>query len=127
MHNSARLTGMSSPSVQSIAPANLGTRKYCLSTVVQMSKKFLGGICLYIWKLLTVPLCKAGVSLLSTISTRKSIRSTLVDIFLQLNHIISRYHRVADAQAALDALKAQLAAQHVGLNRNGELNFRTDL
>ncbi|TGO23336.1 hypothetical protein BPAE_0136g00290 [Botrytis paeoniae] len=80
---------MSSLSVQSKAPANLGTRKYCSSTVIRMSRKLLGGICLHIWKTLNVALCKAG------------------------NRIISRYHKVADAEAAIHALKAQLVAQHV--------------
>ncbi|TGO41387.1 hypothetical protein BHYA_0022g00260 [Botrytis hyacinthi] len=79
---------MSSPSVQSKAPTNLGIRKCRISTVVRMSKKLLGGICLYIWQLLAAPLCKIG------------------------NRIISRYHKVADAEAAIRALKAQLIAQH---------------
>ncbi|TGO60011.1 hypothetical protein BCON_0039g00420 [Botryotinia convoluta] len=52
-----------------------------------MSKKVLGGICLYIWKTLNVLLCKTG------------------------SRIISRHHKVAYAQAAIDALKAQLVAQ----------------
>ncbi|TGO07392.1 hypothetical protein BTUL_0282g00030 [Botrytis tulipae] len=79
---------MSSPSVQSKAPTNLDARECRLSTVVRMSKKLLEGICLYIWKLLAAPLCKVG------------------------NRIISRYHKVADAEAAIHALKAQLVAQH---------------
>ncbi|TGO77166.1 hypothetical protein BELL_0120g00190 [Botrytis elliptica] len=79
---------MSSPSVQSKDPANLSIRRWRLSTVVRMSKKLLGGVCLCIWKLLAAPLCKVG------------------------NRIISRYRKVADAEAAIHALKAQLVAQH---------------
>ncbi|KAF7948704.1 hypothetical protein EAE96_007898 [Botrytis aclada] len=100
---------MSSISVQSKAPASLGTIQYCLSTVIRMSKKHLGGICLYIWNTLTVALCKNG------------------------NRIISRYHKVADAEAAIHALKAQLVAQHVNFelerktHRDREANLKKQL
>ncbi|KAF7853575.1 uncharacterized protein EAF02_011880 [Botrytis sinoallii] len=51
-------------------------------------KELLGVILPLYMKLLAAPLCKVG------------------------NRIISRYHKVADAEAAIHALKAQLVAQH---------------
>ncbi|TEY39732.1 hypothetical protein BOTCAL_0451g00090 [Botryotinia calthae] len=84
---------MSSPSVQSKVFTNISTKKYCSSTLARVLKKLLGEICLYIWKALTDLLSKVG------------------------NRIISHFLKIADAEAAIRAIKAQLVAQHVSFEQ----------